>query len=95
MIPAVEQLESRDCPSSPADLWVQRYRGLSDAELRQRAWDAQQRASALVVDANQTQTHTGVHRFYDLLRAPDRVLRLRNVRAEMQALTQIAQQRGR
>lgn len=92
---SVEQLESRDCPSSPADLWVQRYRWLSDAELQRRAWDAQVRAAALVVDADATRTHTGWQRAYDLLRAPDRLLRLRDVRAEMQALTTIQQQRGR
>lgn len=97
----VEQLEPRDCPSSAVDLWRARYADLSNAELRAKAADAAERARGMIaqVEEMRARDYSGsLGRFRqgaDLLKTPLLTIRLREVRAEMQALTQLARQRGR
>lgn len=94
MLPAVEQLEDRLCPTSPADMWVARYAGLTAVQRREQADDVRRRADALVAESLATQQRTGwLERGYDMLRATDRLLRLERLHAQAEALTRL--QRGR
>lgn len=101
MMLRVEQLEPRDCPSSAVDLWRARYAGLSDVQLRDHAADAAERARGMVAQVEQMRTRDyggslGRFRYgVDMVKTPLLTIRLREVRAEMQALTAIQQQRGR
>lgn len=93
---SVEQLESRDCPSGPPDLYVIRYRGMADAQLRQREQEVVSRAAALAAEGQTTQHRTGVLEYaYDLLRAPDRFMRLQDAQREMAAIQRVRMERGR
>ena len=98
---AVEQLESRDCPSATAvDLWVAKYRDLPDAELRQQQHDATRRAREMIATVQtmeapgRYQGVPGAFRYgVDLVRTAWIFPQLQEVRNELKAIHQI--QRGR